>query len=127
VVGRDLHPLRRDAGALPTDEVRRAIEARVELVDYFRRIVAQRRQQPGSDLLTALIRAEEGGGHLTEDELYGNSVLLLIAGNETTTNLIAMACWPCCGTPTNFASVGRRRTGFRRRSRKCCATTAQCR
>ncbi len=77
-----------DSASLPADEVRRAVAARGELVDYFRAAVARRRKQPGDDLLTALIRAEEGGGHLTEDELLGTAVLLLIAGNETTTNLI---------------------------------------
>jgi cytochrome P450 len=77
-----------DASSLPADEARRAVASRLELVDYFRGIVARRRQQPADDLLSALVRAEEDGGHLTEDEVYSNAVLLLIAGNETTTNLI---------------------------------------
>jgi cytochrome P450 len=77
-----------DAAALPVPVLQRVLAARGELVDYFRAIVAQRRQQPGDDLLTALIQAEENGGRLTEDELYNMAVLLLIAGNETTTNLI---------------------------------------
>jgi cytochrome P450 len=77
-----------DVAALPPDVLHRAVAARTELVDYFGAAVARRRQVPGDDLLTALIRAEEGGSHLTEDELYSMAVLLLIAGNETTTNLI---------------------------------------
>lgn len=77
-----------DVTALDEATLRRVAAAREELVDYFRAIVAQRRQVPGDDLLTALVRAEEGGGRLTEDELYSTAVLLLIAGNETTTNLI---------------------------------------
>ena len=77
-----------DAAALPADELRRAIAARHELVEYFRTIVTRRRAAPQEDLLTALVRAEEGGGRLSEDELYSTAVLLLIAGNETTTNLI---------------------------------------
>lgn len=77
-----------DAASLPPEVLRQAQAARSELVEYFRVIVAQRREKPGDDLLTALVRAEEDGGRLTEEELYSTAVLLLIAGNETTTNLI---------------------------------------
>jgi pimeloyl-[acyl-carrier protein] synthase len=77
-----------DAAALPAGQLRHALEARAELVDYFRTVVGLRRQVGKDDLLTALVKAEEGGGRLTEDELYSTAVLLLIAGNETTTNLI---------------------------------------
>jgi len=77
-----------DPAALPEEVVRRAIASREELVDYFRTIAAKRREQPGNDLFSALLQAEEEGGRLTEDELYSTVVLLLVAGNETTTNLI---------------------------------------
>jgi len=77
-----------DLGAIPEVMIRRAAEAREELVEYLAAAVKERRTHPKEDLLTALIRAEENGGHLSEDELYSTAVLLLIAGNETTTNLI---------------------------------------
>jgi cytochrome P450 len=77
-----------DVTALPEQVLRQALEARRELTDYFRGIVTQRRQAPRQDLLSALVQAEENGGRLTEDELYSTAILLLIAGNETTTNLI---------------------------------------
>lgn len=78
-----------DAASLPIDELRRSFESRNELVDYFRALVARKRTGlPGGDLLAALAKAEEDGGRLNEDELYSNAVLLMIAGNETTTNLI---------------------------------------
>jgi len=77
-----------DPAALPEEVVRGAIASREELVDYFRTIAAKRREQPGNDLFSALLQAEEEGGRLTEDELYSTVVLLLVAGNETTTNLI---------------------------------------
>jgi cytochrome P450 len=57
-------------------------------VDYFRAIAVKRRLSPGNDLISALVQAEEEGGRLSEDELYSTLVLLLVAGNETTTNLI---------------------------------------
>lgn len=55
---------------------------------YFRKLVHRRRGEPGDDLLGALIRATEEGDALTDEELLANSVLLLAAGHETTTNLI---------------------------------------
>ena len=58
------------------------------LADYFREKVAELRLHPRDNLLSALIQAEEQGDRLTEDELFANCVLLMIAGHETTTNLI---------------------------------------
>lgn len=77
-----------DVASLSEATLKRVLQARGELVDYFRAIVERRRKEPGLDLLTALVQAEEGGGRLNEDEIYSMAVLLLIAGNETTTNLI---------------------------------------
>jgi cytochrome P450 len=56
--------------------------------DYFRGLVAERRASPRGDLLSALIAAEEAGDKLSEDELLATCILLLIAGHETTVNLI---------------------------------------
>lgn len=62
-----------------------------ELADYFARAIERRRQQPRDDLISGLIRAEIDGEHLSIAELLGFCVLLLVAGNETTTNLIGNA------------------------------------
>lgn len=56
---------------------------------YLRKLIALRRDQPGDDLVTALVEAEEAGDKLSEDELVGMIALLLLAGYETTINLIA--------------------------------------
>ncbi|WP_309888601.1 cytochrome P450 [Archangium sp.] len=56
---------------------------------YLRKLIAERRSSPGDDLLTALIQAEEAGDKLTPDELVSMVFLLLVAGHETTVNLIA--------------------------------------
>jgi cytochrome P450 len=61
--------------------------------EYFRWIIQQRRQEPKNDLISALLAAQIDGQHLTEQELLGFCVLLLVAGNETTTHLIANAIW----------------------------------
>jgi len=55
---------------------------------YVRKLVRRRRAEPGDDLASALVRAEEAGDQLNEDELLAMIVLLLIAGHETTVNLI---------------------------------------
>ena len=94
-----------DLGAIPEPVIRRAADAREELVAYLAVAVAERRTAPRDDLLTALIRAEEGGGHLSEDELYSTAVLLLIAGNETTTNLIGNGLHALLKHPEQHARV----------------------
>lgn len=67
----------------------RAMEGGASLLAYFAGLIAERRRSPRDDLLTALITAEVDGEHLSEDELLGMCVLLLVAGNETTTNLVS--------------------------------------
>jgi cytochrome P450 len=56
---------------------------------YFRRLTEAHRATESDDLLSALIRAEESGDKLNEEELLGMVILLLVAGYETTVNLIA--------------------------------------
>jgi cytochrome P450 len=56
--------------------------------EIFAELLAERRRQPADDLLSALLAAEIDGRRLTEDELLGFGWLLLVGGNDTTTNLI---------------------------------------
>ena len=63
--------------------------AEEQAMAYFRDLIARRRSQPGDDLLSGLLEAEEQGDKLTEVELLGILYLLLVAGHETTVNLIA--------------------------------------
>jgi cytochrome P450 len=55
---------------------------------YLRRLVKQRRIEPRDDLISALVQAEEAGDRLTPDESIAMMLLLLVAGHETTVNLI---------------------------------------
>ncbi len=55
---------------------------------YFTQVLNERRAQPQNDLVSALLTAEVDGEHLSDLELLGFCGLLLVAGNETTTNLI---------------------------------------
>jgi pimeloyl-[acyl-carrier protein] synthase len=79
-----------DAILLPVDSdvPKRSAAARTALADYFRELIARRRAAPRADLLSGLIAAEEAGDKLTENELLATCILLLIAGHETTVNLI---------------------------------------
>jgi cytochrome P450 len=69
---------------LPDD----VIQAGDELRDYLAAQIVKRRAQPGPDLISALVAAHDDGEAMTSDELLAFVVLLLLAGNETTTNLI---------------------------------------
>ena len=60
----------------------------MSLADYFLNLIAERRSRLTDDLLSTLIRAEEGGDRLSSDELISQSIGLLIAGFETTIGLI---------------------------------------
>ena len=73
----------------PDSEVpRRSAAARHAISDYFRGLIAERRAAPRGDLLSALIAAEDAGDKLNKEELLATCTLLLIAGHETTVNLI---------------------------------------
>jgi cytochrome P450 PksS len=67
----------------------RALPAALSFVRYLRKLIERRRADPRDDLITALIRAEEAGDKLSKDELLAMAFLLLVAGHETTVNLIA--------------------------------------
>ncbi len=67
----------------------RALPAIASLQRYIRGLVTLRRAAPQDDLITALVRAEESGDRLTEDEIVSMVLLLLVAGYETTLHLIA--------------------------------------
>jgi cytochrome P450 len=80
-----LDPFQGRGGARPM------IEATRELFAYFRPLLAERRASPRDDLLSAMIAAEDDGQRLDEVDLLALSSLLLVAGHETTSNLIANA------------------------------------
>jgi cytochrome P450 len=70
-------------------DVWQALPAALAFVRYLRKMAERRRVSPGEDLMSALVQAEEAGDKLSQDELLAMSFLLLVAGHETTVNLIA--------------------------------------
>jgi cytochrome P450 len=78
-----------DPDPLISPEQQQRINAAAEaFLEYFETLIERRRRDPGEDLLSALIAAEEGGDRLSETELLATGLFLLIAGHETTVNLI---------------------------------------
>ncbi|MBG0829141.1 cytochrome P450 [Planomonospora sp. ID67723] len=67
------------------------MEAALTLVGYYQDLVAERRRRPGRDLTSALLTAEESGDRLAEEEVIAFLFLMVVAGNETTTKLLANA------------------------------------
>lgn len=76
-----------DLGMTP-ERAARAEVAMDQFIAFFLELAEERAREPRGDLVTALVQAEEEGDRLSPDELVSNLILLLIAGHETTMNLI---------------------------------------
>jgi len=83
----------------------RAIRESVELFDYVRALAEDRSRASGDDLLSTLINAEEDGERLTMDELIACTCMLLVAGNETTADLIGTGLVLFLEHPEQFAAL----------------------
>jgi cytochrome P450 len=83
--------MHRDDGV--NDVPQSAIEASINLMVYYQQMIADRRKKPADDLTTALLEAEIDGDRLTDEEVLGFLFLMVIAGNETTTKLLANAAF----------------------------------
>jgi cytochrome P450 len=90
------------------EETRAAQDALVELTEFFRKTVAERRRNKGSDLISLLIDIEEEGEVLTEEELYAQCIALLFAGHETTRNLIGNGMYTLLQHPQETAELRER-------------------
>jgi cytochrome P450 len=86
------------------DRLRQGLEP---LQAYLREVIAARRQAPREDLISALVAAQEDRDALTDDELLATAVLLLIAGHETTTNLIGNGTYALLRHPHEIARLRR--------------------
>ena len=82
-----------------------AIEAAINLIVYYQQMIAERRKKPTDDLTSALLEAEIDGDRLTDEEILGFMFLMVIAGYETTTKLLANAAFWGYKNPDQLASV----------------------
>jgi cytochrome P450 len=89
----------------PPDRLERLSKLLDEMGAYFSALAEQRRRAPREDLLTGLVQAEVEGSRLTHDEMIRMLVLLLVAGNETTTTLIGNAVLELLAHPDELARL----------------------
>ena len=70
------------------DHAPRALRSLEEMSAYFHAAVREQRKRPRDGLLTALLNAEQDGDRLTDEEVVANTIITMVGGQETTTNLI---------------------------------------
>ncbi|MFZ1489861.1 MAG: cytochrome P450, partial [Ilumatobacteraceae bacterium] len=83
----------------------RALPAARKMRKMFERLAEQRRQQPDDRLITALVQAHDGGDRLDETELQAMILLLLLAGHDTTSNLISTGTTALLDHPEELARL----------------------
>ncbi|MFD7226572.1 cytochrome P450 [Streptomyces sp. NPDC059881] len=90
----------------PSEETAaRAVRASLEFSAYLRELIADRRKEPGQDLISALIAAYDEGDRLSEQEMVSTCVLLLNAGHEATVNTTANGWWTLFRHPEQLAAL----------------------
>lgn len=88
---------------LPQDVIERRQKAIDSFGEYFGGLIADHKSHPRDDLLSALIAAEESGDKMSEQELLATCILLLVAGHETTVNLIGNGTLALLRNPAQLA------------------------
>jgi cytochrome P450 len=96
--GRILEPV-----PMTPEEIKQSNAGQAMIKMYFDQLFAIRRKDPGDDLTTQLLHAEEAGDKLSNDELYANIILLFGAGHETTVNLIGNGLLALFRSPDQLA------------------------
>lgn len=85
-----------------TDEIQADLR---HFIAYLRDLFAAKRRQPGDDLTSSLVHAEEDGDRLNEDELLSMVFILIVAGHVTTVNLIGSAVYALLANPAELAKL----------------------
>jgi len=94
-----------DPVPLSREEIDAANTSQKNSEAYFQKLFDLRRRQPGDDLTTQLVQAEENGSKLTNEELTANIILLFGAGHETTVNLIGNGMLALHRNPDQLAKL----------------------
>ena len=87
------------------DTAAKAVRASVEFSEYLRELIAERRKEPGDDLISGLIEAHDEGDRLTEQEMISTAVLLLNAGHEATVNATVNGWYALFRNPEQLAAL----------------------
>ncbi len=104
-IGRGQSRLFRGSPDRTVEQAKAAQDALIELTEFFRKTVAERKRNKGNDLISLLIDIEEEGEVLTEEELYAQCIALLFAGHETTRNLIGNGMYTLLKHPEETAEL----------------------
>nr|WP_131774007.1 cytochrome P450 [Protofrankia symbiont of Coriaria myrtifolia] len=83
-------------------------EATPKSLGYLRELIEQRRTGPGTDLISALAQVEERGDRLSEEEMLGTIIFLIIAGHETSVNLVGNGLLALLRHPDQLALLRKR-------------------
>ncbi|TQL68474.1 hypothetical protein FB381_2364 [Nocardioides albertanoniae] len=93
----------REAGVRDVPEA--GMAAALELIGYYSAMVTERRKRPGDDLTSALVQAEIDGDRLHDHEIIAFLMLMVVAGNETTTKLLGNALLHLGANPSQVEDV----------------------
>lgn len=105
---------------LPGTSMRRGVNARAFLVEYFRKLIAERREGDGVDMLSQLCRARsDDGSFFTEQEIIDHMNFLLMAAHDTTTSALTTMIWALAQYPewqdslrAEIAEIGGEQLGY---------------
>jgi cytochrome P450 PksS len=81
------------------------VPSMMSFMGYLKKLIKQRRAAPKDDLVTALVQAKDGSDSLSEDEILAMIVILLVAGHETTVNLIGSGTLALLEHPDQLAKL----------------------
>ena len=87
------------------DRVSQVLESTEEMVAYFRRAIHEQERPLADGLLKSLVEAEVDGEHLSEDEVIANAIVVMVGGQETTTNLIGSGMLTLLRHPEKLAEL----------------------
>jgi unspecific monooxygenase len=90
---------------VPDDVAAAANRAASEFRDYVRELIAERRAEPGDDMISALVEARVDGERLSEDEIVSTVIVLLNAGHEATVNTVGNGILAFARRPEQWARV----------------------
>lgn len=105
VPGADRDAFREWTGVLLSPVGVNRTEVAEQVADYLHRLVAEKRESPGDDLLTELVHASADGDRMSVPELISMAFLLMVAGHETTVNLIGNGVLDLLGHPDQLAAL----------------------
>ncbi|BCJ50048.1 cytochrome P450 [Actinoplanes sp. NBRC 14428] len=87
------------------EEARAAQHGLLSMGEFFRTVLPERRAHPGDDVISLLVSAREGGDRLTDEQVLANCAQLIVAGHETTRNLVANGLWALLAHPDELAKL----------------------